>query len=201
MRTRIAVPLLALAVLVLTFLIRPASSTAAEFSATPQPSVSMVPTSRPMVFWNAAQCATGSLGAARTDQGHVLVPASITICSTWAPKFTFTVVVFYPGWPTAFAMAGNLRQYAPAGPTEVTAVLQVQPDPGRPVGMCLMQSAGHRVACARVETGTGQVTTATPIAVDDPLVAATVVYQDDSEPEGTNPFCGTCLGMPAEPRA
>lgn len=204
MRTRIAVPLIALAVLVLSFLMRPAISTAARpaesFSAVPYPSLSALPTpSRTPVSWFPADCATGSLGAAYPDQGHVLVPATITNCGTWKSKATFTVVVFYPGSPPAFALATNLRAYAAAGPAQVIAVLQAPPDPGHPVGLCLMRTVGDRVACARVETGDDHVTTATPIAVGDPLVATTVVYVDDSKPQTPQPFCGTCLGMPAAP--
>ena len=199
MRTKIAALLFACALLVLAVQIRATTSTAAP---SPTVSLTVVATPSPVsvptpaaVFWVTAGCATGAFDAAYTDQGHLLVPATITLCSTWKAKLAYTMVVFYPGQSPAFALATNLRAYAPSGPADATANFSTAP--GAPVGLCLMRTVTDRVACVRVETVAGQVSTATPIALDDPLVSETVIYQDDSIPNQPTPFCASCLDMPA----
>jgi hypothetical protein len=179
----------------------PASAAPVLAAATPTATstgVSVSPTaSIPTVYWITAPCATGGFGEMTVDRRqHAFLPLSVTLCSTYKSKFSFAVVAFRPDWSFALATPGNLRPYAQSGPASVVADLDLNPGfPLPTVGVCILSSSTVRVACVRVDTTDGGVTTATPVDVDDPLVNRPVVYNGDLMPVPPDPECGTCLGL------
>ena len=145
-------------------------------------------------MWIEAQCATGAFGAITMADRHRLLPATATLCAPYKAKYAYTVVLFKPFSP-ALAFANRLLPYATSGAAEIVADLDIETTPST-VGVCLMKGYAHRMACVRVDTAAGGEATATPIAVDDALVAQPVVYVDDGLPRPIDPFCGTCLSLP-----
>jgi len=147
--------------------------------------------------WVPAGCAFGSFAPIQHQFDAIIIPASVTICGQWSADYTFTMVEFRPGDDVALAATWNLRSYAAGGGSPVSAVYQPEPKSLPTVGVCLMSSPDTRLACIRLNTTLRNVTTATPIPVDDPLVSQKVVLTDDTRHKGKGAdFCGTCLAFP-----
>jgi hypothetical protein len=185
----VAVAVATLAVVAVTA--RPGTPAAA--TVTPRPTLSPVPG----VIWPNAGCATGGFDAIRADeQGRVILPATITLCSRWSPGLRFTMVEFRAARP-ALALASQLRPYAPEGPTPVSGALILNPAITSVVGICLMRGTADRVACVRLDTTPDYHTSATPIDVADPLVDRAAVFVNDLlDPLPPSDFCGTCVQFP-----
>jgi hypothetical protein len=176
--------------------VAPAQPRAERTSLTPASGATVSQVPGPAI-WPRVPCATGSLGAASTEDARVLLPASLSLCSAYKTDYRFTAVEFPAGYPVAFAYQSRLLPFEPTGPTSVTADL-TRPAPGQPLGVCLMTSTSTRVACVRVDTSTDWQVTVTPLSTDDPAVAtAQVVETDDGSAQPIDPFCGTCLELPA----
>ena len=143
--------------------------------------------------WIAASCATGSFDPATRDaQAHILVPAHMTLCVPYKAKYNWTIVRFREDSDTPIAVSSRLIPYAASGPVDVIA--NEIPYPWETdFGLCLMRSLTQRTACVRVDLPPGGPVTTTPIPVTDPLVAKQVAWQDDSVPNPTDPYCGTCV--------
>jgi hypothetical protein len=146
--------------------------------------------------WYGGACATGSFDPATVDdQGHIVVPGHMTLCSPYNTKYNWTVVRFRADHRTPFAFDTNLRHYAPSGPADLTAVVIPLPWETH-FGLCLMSSLTTRTACVRVDFPPGGPVTTTPIAATDPLVTDQVVYYVNSLPSTPDPMCATCVSIP-----
>jgi hypothetical protein len=143
-------------------------------------------------IWVPASCATGSFGTVTVDElGHYLTPARMALCEPYQPRFNYEIVIFFPDSSIPFAYGTNLRSYPPAGPVEVIAdFLPKSPTPL--FGLCLMRDVDTRVACVRIDTTADGVATSTPIAVDDSLVAAQVLFSR-MPPVISPQYCATCV--------
>jgi hypothetical protein len=143
-------------------------------------------------IWVPASCATGSFGTVTHDRlGHYLVPASMSLCEPYQPRFNYEIVLFLPDTSLPLALGTNLRSYRAAGPSEVVAdFLPRTPTPL--FALCLMSDIDTRVACVRVDTAAEGTATGTPIAVGDRLVAAQVVFSR-TPPVILPQYCATCV--------
>ena len=174
--------------------------TAGHLAVGPSLSASPIPatTTTPSEYreWIPAYCATGSFDPLEIDaQLNVVIPGQATICSTWAEKYSFTVVVFRPDRDTAFAFSSRLRSYLPTGPSPVRAAFVTPPAVGS-TGVCLMRSTTERIACLAIDVDAQHRVTSRPLPTNDPLVTKPVSYQDDAlKPEPGAGFCATCVGL------
>jgi hypothetical protein len=166
---------------------------------TTTPTTSPAPTSTPItippgaVSWIPAACATGSIDPVTVDQGHYLLPTHVTICSPYNSHFRYAMALFRPGQAVTGVTPSQLSPYAVTGPADRTADVMVR-RPAPVFGVCLMRDLRTRIACARVDIAPDGTAASAPIAVDDPLVSATVIYSDEV-PEPTTNYCGTCVSL------
>ncbi|MGN9909973.1 hypothetical protein ACTMTJ_20705 [Phytohabitans sp. LJ34] len=146
--------------------------------------------------WSPASCASGqftAVGAARA--GYTALHGQVTGCEPYRANSAFAVAVFKTGDPfaVAFVYPESLVRYQPSGPTPFAGTIPT----AQQVGVCAMRTLTDRIACARVTWPPDGPATLEPIATTDPLVAATVWYEDDPDcPPGPGGFCGSCLEKP-----
>ena len=151
------------------------------------------PVSSNTVSWIPAPCATGSFDPVTVEQGHYLVPAHMALCTTYRAKFAYALLIYTPDWDFPFTDRTRLLPYAETGSADVIADVALSSP--RPVfGLCLLRDINTRVACTRVDT-TGGAVTSTPIPVSDPLVAKQAYYDEAPVPPTTDPYCGTCVSF------
>ena len=144
--------------------------------------------------WVPASCATGSFDPVAVDQqGHYLLPAHMSLCEPYQPRFNYTIVLFRPDGSLPIATGDKLQSYSASGPTNVIAdVLPALPTPV--FGLCLMRDVDTRVACVRVDTAADGAAIGTPIAVDDLLVADPVLFL--TKPPVIQPnYCASCVTL------
>ena len=143
--------------------------------------------------WIPAPCATGSFDPAALEQGHYLVPVHMTLCTGYPAKFAYALLLYTPDWDFPVTSRNRLIPYAATGSSDVIADVQL-PSPEPVFGLCLLRDINTRVACTRIDTTAGTVTSA-PIPVGDPLVAKQAFYDEADIPSPPDPYCGTCVSF------
>jgi hypothetical protein len=171
------------------------ASTAAVLLGMSGPAVAAppVPVSSTTASWIAAPCVTGSFDPATLEQGHYLVPAHMTLCTTYKAKFGYALLLYTPDWDFPFTARNRLLPYAATGSADVIADVQLS-SPEPVFGLCLLRDINTRVACIRIDTSAGAATS-TPIPVGDPLVAKQAYYDEADIPPAPDPYCGTCVAF------
>ena len=146
------------------------------------------------IVWVPASCATGSFDQVTVDQqGHYLIPAHMSLCEPYQPRFNYEIVLFRQNGYIPLATGDKLQSYSASGPTNVIA--DVLPTVPAPVfALCLMRDIDTRVACVRVDTTAAGTATSTPIAVDDYLVADPVLFLP-KPPVIWPDYCATCVSL------
>jgi len=149
---------------------------------------------RATIVWVPASCATGSFEPVTVDQqGHYLLPAHMSLCEPYQPRFNYEIVLFRPNGHIPLATGDKLQSYSAAGPTNV--IVDVLPAvPTSVFGLCLMRDIDTRVACVRVDTAPDGTATSTPIAIDDDLVADPVLFLP-KPPVIWPDYCATCVSV------
>jgi len=145
---------------------------------------------RASVVWTPASCAAGSFDAVSVDgQGHYLLPAHMALCEPFQARFNYSIVLFRGDGSLPLATGDKLQSYVIGSVT-----VDVLPSsPAAVFGVCLMRDEDTRVACVRVETAAGGVSSA-PVAADDPLVADQVIFLTKLPVIQPN-YCATCVTL------